>query len=186
MTEETDFQIEFSIPFKVDELGPNPKKIHFDASEKERADLSLRFGLVSMSYLKGTVELKRLSGKKIELKAAASTKIVQTCVVSLKPITSKLDVSFRRVYGSPQVNQNHSEEVVLDLEQADDLDPIIGGIIEIGEAISEELGLEIDPFPRADGIEFDEFGVGPELTQDEVKVKNPFAALADLKKKMDE
>ena len=45
---------------------------------------------------------------------------------------------------------------------------------------SEQLALEIDPFPRAEGAEFPGYSSGPEPVE---KAKSPFAALEDLLKK---
>jgi len=175
----------FSRPFQVDKLGPNPKRIHLEANNDELRELEKRFDLKQMNFLKGEVILKRLSGQKIECKVTAKTKITQNCVVSLKPVVSSIDVSFRRVYGSARVRENQGTEIIIDIDAVDELDPIVDGVIDLAEALAEELGLEIDPFPRAESTDFSDFGVGPDITEDEVQAKNPFTALAGLKKKSD-
>jgi len=136
-----------------------------------------------MDFLKGEIILKRLSGQKIEYKVTAKTKITQKCVVSLKPVRSSIDVSFRRVYGSASVRENQGKEIIIDIDATDELDPIVEGLIDLAEVLAEELGLEIDLFPRAESTDFSDFGVGPDITENEIQKKNPFAVLKDLKKK---
>jgi uncharacterized metal-binding protein YceD (DUF177 family) len=175
----------FLRPIQVDILGPNPKRIKIDANSDELRELEERFDLKQMDFLTGEAILKRISGQKIECKITAKAKITQICVVSLKPVVSAIDVSFRRVYGSASERKSQSSEIIIDIDADDELEPILDGVIDIAEALTEELGLEIDPFPRAEGSDFSDFGVGPDITEDEVQALNPFAALSGLKKKSD-
>ena len=176
---------EFSHPFSVDKLGPNPKKIHLEATTDEIEELCTRFDLLGMDYLKGHVILKRLSGKKIECRFEASSKITQECVITFKPVTNTINLTFQRVYDGALNQEKDEKEIEIDVDASDELDPIIDGVIDLAAAVSEELGLEIDPFPRADDTDFTEYGAGPDITEEEVQANNPFAVLADLKNKSD-
>lgn len=176
---------EFSIPFQADKLGPKPKKIHIEASKEECADLRDLFELTDLSALKGQVMLERLSGKKIQADFKVSCKVSQICVVSEKRLNFKHELSFKRIYDGSNSTKDEEKEIEIDLEAREELDPIIDGVIDLGAAISEELGLEIDPFPRADNTEFVEFGIGPEITEEEVQNANPFAVLKGLQNKND-
>ncbi len=176
-------ETEFNVPFQADKLGPNPKRIHLEATADELAALSHRFGLQSMDFLKGEVMMQRLSGKKIECRFKASAKITQQCVVTFKPISSQINLEFTRIYDENLKGDHFEKEIEIDIEATEELDPIVDGVIDLGAAVSEELGLEIDPFPRADGTDYTEFGIGPEITEEEVKQNNPFSVLAELKNK---
>ncbi|MDV7338647.1 DUF177 domain-containing protein [Terasakiella sp. A23] len=175
--------IDFTVPFQVDKLGPNPKRIHLDATADEIEALRERFDLQTMNFLKGQVMLQRLQGKKIECRFEVDTEVTQQCVVTFKPVTTRISLEFTRIYDETLKGDVDEKEVEIDIEATEELDPIIDGVIDLGAAVSEELGLEIDPFPRAEGTEFKEFGVGPEITKEEVQESNPFSVLADLKNK---
>lgn len=173
---------DFTMPFQVDKLGPNPKRLHITPSEEELQALAARFDLQSLDELTGQVMLERLSGKKIECKFDITAKFTQQCVVTFKPVSTTLDLTFSRLYDESLKVEKSEKEVEIDIEATEELDPIIEGVIDLGAAVSEELGLEIDPFPRAEGTDYTEIGIGPDITEEEVQENNPFSVLAKLKK----
>ena len=173
---------DFTLTFQVDKLGPNPKRIHINTSEAERDALKDRFELQSMDELAGQVMLRRLGGKKIEAHYQINARMTQQCVVTFKPIETALNLDFTRIYDESLKADQVEKEVEIDIESTEELDPIIEGVIDLGAAVSEELGLEIDPFPRAEGTDYTDIGVGPDITEEEVQENNPFSVLAKLKK----
>ena len=56
-------------------------------------------------------------------------------------------------------------------------EPLTGNILDLGQLATEFLVLGIDPYPRKSGVEFAPVQVGQDATK-------PFAALADLKKRL--
>lgn len=174
---------DFNLLFEVDKLGPNPKRIHINASKEELKALCERFDLLDMSFFKGEAMLQRLSGKKIECRYTASSEFEQQCVVTFKPVKKRIELEFSRIYDTSVNKEKVEKEVEIDIDETDELDPVIDGVIDLGQAVSEEFGLELDPFPRADGADFTDYGVGPEITEEEVKSNNPFAVLEGLKNK---
>ncbi|NVK18020.1 MAG: DUF177 domain-containing protein [Methylocystaceae bacterium] len=173
---------DFSMPFQVDKLGPNPKKLHITPSDEDLKALAMRFELQSLDELSGQVMLQRLSGKRIECKFEVKATFTQQCVVTFKPISTTLELGFTRLYDESLKADHIEKEVEIDMEATEELDPIIEGVIDLGAAVSEELGLEIDPFPRAEGTDYTEIGIGPDITEEEVQENNPFSVLAKLKK----
>lgn len=176
---------DFTYIFQVDKLGPNPKKIHIEANGDELSALKERFDLKNIAFFKGTATLKRLSGKKIACDFQAQAKITQECVATFAPIETVINLDFQRIYDSSITPLDKEKEVEIEIDATEELDPIIDGVIDLGAAMAEELGLEIDPFPRADGTAYTELGVGPEITEEEIESNNPFAVLAELKNKSD-
>jgi len=61
-------------------------------------------------------------------------------------------------------------------------DPIEDGIIDVGEAVVEELALLIPPYPRVPGAEFNDIIEDADGGDDK---PNPFAKLAALKKDLE-
>ena len=66
---------------------------------------------------------------------------MQACVVSLAPVSSTVAATFRRRYVAGADN-----DLAIDDE---DRDPLVGEAVDIGELVSQELGLALDPYPRA-------------------------------------
>jgi uncharacterized metal-binding protein YceD (DUF177 family) len=69
-------------------------------------------------------------------------------------------------------------------DDADEVEPVIGGAIDLGEALAEELGLALDPYPRAAGATLDDGAVTPHVSVgSEHGSSTSFAALRQLREK---
>lgn len=153
---------EFRRLVRVEDLGPAGRRFAEVASESERAALALRFGLVDLSHLRvsGTISLAR-GGALVLLAARLEAEVTQECVVTLAPVASRLDAEFERLYaaGAPDewdVGDAGSGSGASQVDgDRDDIDPIIGGCIDVGEAAAEQLALELDPYPRAPAATLD-------------------------------
>jgi uncharacterized metal-binding protein YceD (DUF177 family) len=119
--------------------------------------------------------------------------ITQTCVVSLEPFDSHLEIEIDRTF-EPQSSRprkirdlNEDGEIEIDLESLDPPDVILDGVLDLGALICEELALTLDPFPRKPGVEFEggEEDEAPEPVEPEAK-PSPFAALKALKDRPDQ
>ena len=177
--------------------SPNPVNLSIKASSDELNALAKRFDLVNISLLEAEIKLSAIDSgtdrdadvlAEVKLKA----KLTQTCSVTTEPINDEIDASFSQVFsaapksiaesfGESLENEGFSEDSELfDLEASseDAPEPIIGGVIDMGEFISQELSLRIDPFPRKKGVKFEWVSKNDE--QGGAK-DNPFAKLASLK-----
>jgi uncharacterized metal-binding protein YceD (DUF177 family) len=168
-------QPEFSRSVSIARLGDDEAAYRITASDAERLALARRFGLVAVDRFAADVRLSRETGGGIRLKAAIEADIVQECVVTLEPFISRITDDFNLVYRRRVAQQSE----VLDVDE-DELEPLEGEEIDIGEAVAQQLSLALDPFPRAPGAGF------PEAAQAETAVSarpHPFAELAKLTKK---
>lgn len=110
-----------------------------------------------------------------EVSARWSARVVQTCGVSLEPFTTDLAGAFtvRAVpAGSPNA-PSEDPEVIVDIDADDPPDVLHAPEVDIAALLVEHLALELDPFPRAPGVDFEP--PAPE------RVVSPFADLAKLK-----
>lgn len=171
-------QSEFSRPFDVAGLRDEAEK-HIEASDAECADLARRLSVESVKSLSADLRLTREMGAVIRLQGCARVTVVQHCVVTLSPIESDLRIEIDRRFGPPEMIER-SEDEDITVEDEDPPDPIGDGVIDLGEVVAELVALEIDPFPRADGVEFTgyESGGGPSPER-----QSPFAVLEGLVKK---
>lgn len=170
---------EFSRPIRVDHIPAAGMRLDVEAKPQERIALAERFDLPSIDLLKAEVHLKPMAGGGlVRLDAIITAKVVQSCVVSLEPIPAELREEFSLSFGAP-MPEEVGTEIELSLEDEDPPEPIIDGVIDVGEAVAEHLSLALDPFPRKAGIAFEG---GEEPTPAEVKRPSPFAVLAQLHK----
>jgi uncharacterized metal-binding protein YceD (DUF177 family) len=149
-----------------------------EATPAEREDLARRLGVVSVDLLTADLRLIRMMGAMVRLEGQLAAKVTQSCVVTLAPVHSRIAATIDRRYGPAEaLADTEAEDVGLE----DDVpEVLVNGVIDLGEAVAEQLALEIDPFPRAEGAEFPGYSSGPVPTE---TAKSPFAALGDLLKK---
>lgn len=155
-----------------------------EATAEERQGLAQRFGAVAVEKLTAEVTLRPNRGRtRWQLDGRVLAKVVQTCVVTLDPVPVNSEFGFKRLYVASldekaPAEPEHECTEVLSLDQDDPPELLPGGAIDVGEAVAEEFGLALDPFPRAPGAAFGEYSVGP---GDERKSAKTFAALAVLR-----
>lgn len=173
-------EVEFSRPVRVDQVPANGMELDLSAKPAEREALARRFGLQSLDSLTATVWLKAVAGGTlIRLSGSLAAKVVQTCVVSLEPVPQEVAESFTLSFSADQDEPAPGSELELSFDDEDPPDPIIGGAIDVGEVVAEQLALALDPFPRKPGTAFAETAEdGPA----EEKRPSPFAVLAQLRK----
>jgi len=143
------------------------------AKPEELAALAQRFDLLALDRLNAKVRLTPLPGGYYRLAAAFEAELTQACAVTAEPVPSRMSESFTLTYGPVA----ESSEIVLDGD-AEPVEPLDDGMIDIGEAVAQQLSLALDPFPRAPGAAFEE---GTDLS-DQSPPESPFAALAKLRK----
>lgn len=177
---------EFSIPLAVADVPQNGTHIPFEANEEERAGLAKRFDLLELSSFKGKVAIKPWRRHGLSLEGHFTAEVIQACVTTLEPITSRLSQDFT-LHFLPAEMINHdaaaaaASEIIVDVQSEDPPEPIENGQIDVGEAVSEQLAVTIDPYPKKPGATFD--GVVDAAPEEGGKPANPFAALEKLKKK---
>ncbi|MBF0334332.1 MAG: DUF177 domain-containing protein [Alphaproteobacteria bacterium] len=171
---------EFSRPVRVGSLPPGGRTYAIEAKPDERAALAKRFDLISLDSLKATLRLRPV-GRQVRLEGDLSAEVTQRCVVTLEPIEATVEERFEMCYaeGEGDEDERFSErDIVVEYEGEDVPDPIVGGMIDIGEAVAEHLALALDPFPRKPEARF----TGVEEEGDE---RSPFAVLKSLERKSD-
>jgi uncharacterized metal-binding protein YceD (DUF177 family) len=134
---------EFSRPVDVARLGT--AEVHYDiaASAAERAALAKRFELLSLDRLEANVTLRRIAGGMVRMTAALAADLVQTDVVTLDPVPGHVAEDFTLLFA-----EEAGDAGALDPE-AEPVEPLVDGRIDIAEAVAQQLSLAIDPYPRA-------------------------------------
>ncbi len=161
---------EFSRPVEVDRIGPAGLSLSIEAEEGERARLAERLGVREIRRLEADIRLSQ-RGAGFAVVAEWRSEIVQDCVVTLDPVEARLEGKEEIVFGPSDADHAPGEEIEIDPEEADPPEPIVGGRIDLGEVVAEQLALHVDPYPRKPGAVFEgEAAPGAEKA-------NPFAVL---------
>jgi uncharacterized metal-binding protein YceD (DUF177 family) len=165
--------LEFSRLIDVHRLRPAGGAYEIAAAPAERAALAKRFELLTLDRLEARVQLTPIAAGFYRLSAALQADLTQACVVTLEPVKSHITEEFVLLYGAI----DEQKEVVLD-DDSETIEPIEGGMIDIGEAVAQQLSLALDPFPRAPGAPAPSDQPPPESQ----RLASPFAVLAKLRK----
>ena len=166
---------EFSRPIGLDEVGDKPLYRSIEADPAERDALARRFGLESLDALRAKVTVVPVRhGEIISVEGKLAAEAVQKCVVTLGPVPARIEETFAVKLSPPS---DAEPEIEIDPE-GDEPEPLEGESVDIGEIVAQHLALALDPYPRADGAEFE----GVEGMVEEPPVAGPFAALERLKR----
>jgi len=131
----------------VDLIGGGTREV-VEASAEEREALARRMRILAIHALTCRFDLRRDVGDAIEASGFLSARVKQTCVVSLESFESDISEAF-----SIRFVPAGTESDGLDLDAPDEIG-YEGGVVDLGEATSEQLALALDPFPRKPGAEF--------------------------------
>lgn len=146
------------------------------ANDTEKAALAALLDLVALQTLHAVYRIRPAGNGRYVLKGTLDASVEQTCVVSLKPMTSKIKQEVEGAFW-PADQITGAPGGALDMEDEPDPEPIENGRLPVARLIFETLAAAIDPFPRAPDATLD---WTPE--PDDAKPESPFAALAKLKK----
>ena len=160
---------------RLHELGRGTLSVRLEPDPAERARIAKDLGLVSLPALAANLTLKPwMDG--VEITGRFEAVVEQVCAVSLdnfeQPLRGQIEV--RAVPAdSPQAPDPTGGEVDYDPEAPDPPDVLESDAIDLAGYVVEHLALEIDPFARKPGVEFD-YEPPPEPD-------SPFAVLKKLK-----
>ncbi len=185
--------LEFSHPFDTATLGAEPQKLDLAASESDRTALVERFGLVSLSRLSASVEIRRVRGHEgvIEVRGTLDAAAEQACRVTLEPVAETVSESFQERFVPLSVLSN-TDEVEID-PLSEDPEPFEGTVLDIGEVVAQSLSVALNPYPRATPEDEESgsdavyrFGDDEDAGNDDdtPAADHPFAGLAALKQTM--
>jgi uncharacterized metal-binding protein YceD (DUF177 family) len=159
---------EFSKPVKAGHIHGEPQHFTLEAGAEARAALARRFGLPEIAHLSGQFTLHHERGAVIAAHLTLKARVTQLCVISNEPFEADIaeTAALRFV---PAESFTEDEDFGPDSLATPDEIPYENDVIDLGEALAEQLALALDPYPRKLGA------VLPgEATDDET---GPFAAL---------
>lgn len=186
---------EWSYPMLSDEIGTKVQRVKLDANDDQRVALARRLGVNDISSAHAEVEIKRISGNMtVYVSGVVEAQVEQECVVTLDPIYTQVKEEFEAWYADPgqavsfvkarqQMMADKAGEEAPILDEKDDPEPIVGGVLDLGELATQYLSLAIDPYPHAEGVHYEIGDDDPKNDPSKIR-ENPFAKLKDWKDKV--
>lgn len=167
----------------ISELSQNkPRRFELRWDADQLAPYLSQMELRALSKLSIKGQIQAEGGKNWTLNATIGASAVQACVVTNDDVKTRLDVDIARRYLS---DFEAYEQEFTSEEDLDDEAEEIPTQINLLDLALETVSLNLDDFPRKDGIALEPVLAAPEgvepLTDDAVK---PFAGLAALRDKM--
>lgn len=168
-------------PVRASETPPSGLHVRrMDLDEAALAALSRHLCVVSARDFALDVTVRPHGENGLKVQGRVGLTVVQTCVVTLEPMESRIDEAIDAGFRPPNaierrfLDDDDEDGPVLDAASFDD-DPLVAGTIDLGALAVEHLALGVDPYPRKPGVVFEapaDAGEG-----------SPFAALSRLKDK---
>lgn len=178
-------QTEFYRPFDTGEMSDDAVEREISADDAERAALAQRFGLQALERLSATLTVHRVRDDMFHVSGRLSAAVVQQCVVTLDPVRTSLDEPVAVTFVKPKAAVKKGKGAVEAIEGLEDEGPEImaGDLIDLGEAVAQQLAVSLDPYPRAPGASLEAvLPRGPAAEKGEEKRPSPFAVLEALRK----
>ena len=166
----------WSVPVDVEDIPDTGQQLDLEAPEADRGAVARLAGLRSLSRLTAHFDLAR-QGDGVHVSGRVTARVGQNCVVTLEPVESEVEEAVDLVFLPGNAASRAGAAAGKHVKQNDEaLEPLVGGVIDLGKVATEFLLLGIDPYPRKAGAKF-----VPPKTGD--TGSHPFAALEALKKR---
>ncbi|MGD9864993.1 MAG: DUF177 domain-containing protein [Pseudodonghicola sp.] len=161
---------------ELPQTAPTPFDLAPDA--EARAALAQELGLSALRKLRFSGRLQARGRRDWLLEAQLGATVVQPCVVTLEPVTSRIDVPVRRLFVAGLADPEGAE---VEMPEDDSIEPL-GAIIDLDAVMAEALALALPLYPRAEGVELGEAVYAePGRTPMRDEDTRPFAGLAGLR-----
>lgn len=177
MSNETPSQIRLS-----DLPNRRETRILLEPDAKARAALAETLGISVIRKLRFAGSLSPVGRRDWHLAVDLGTTVVQPCVITLNPVTTRIDETVTRSY-VVQLDQIEGEEVEMPEDETTERAP---EILDLFAVMTEALALALPAYPRSEGAAvqhaiFTEPGKAPMTDED----TRPFAGLADLRNSLE-
>lgn len=160
----------------LDGNTPTPFELRPDTAQMDK--LAQELGLNDLRKLRFSGEVAAQGSRDWMLLGRLGATVVQPCVATLDPVTTRIDTDVRRTY-LVDLPEPEGEEV--EMPEDETLEQL-GSHIDLAAVMREALALALPLYPRVEGADLGETTVtepGAEPLRDEDL--KPFAGLAELR-----
>jgi uncharacterized metal-binding protein YceD (DUF177 family) len=162
----------------TDAAGRVERALLLEPGAEALETLARDLGLLGLRKVRLAGRLVPRGRRDWRLEARLGATVVQPCVVTLAPVTTRIDEAVQRTYSADYVEPEGDEAEVPD---DDSLEPL-PEVLDLSALLAEALALALPLYPRAPGVELGQVLVSPpgvEPLTDEAA--RPFAGLKSLR-----
>ncbi|MDJ0826601.1 MAG: DUF177 domain-containing protein [Rhodobacter sp.] len=173
----------FSQTLRLADLkGGSAVPVAVEPGPDDRRAIADSLGVRAIRKLRLAGALTPLGAADWRLDATLGATLVQDCVVTLEPVTTRIDEPVRRTYLAEPPDLPDADEIEM---PEDDSVERLPAVLDLGAVLIEALALALPPYPHAEGAEplaatFTEPGKAA-MSDDDAK---PFAGLAGLRDRL--
>lgn len=168
-----------SRPRRVDEIEYGAEG-EIAVTKSEMAAIDTLLDLKALEDLAFAYRIRPGGGGRLHLSGRLKARLTQTCVVSLDPVETSLDVPVEAEFWPVSLIEALDQNAEDPSGGFDWPEPIADSRIDFGPLIYESLATALDPYPKREGASF-EWSQGVEPDRD--AGSGPFAALEELKRR---
>lgn len=160
---------EFSYCVKAaDVVSTRPYTLQFEADARACELLAKRFQFLEIRYFKGQAVLTRSAdGTLISVEGTFDAHVTQACISTLEPVPETVKGAFEGYFSDEsqissfvlakkrRARENGHADEDVDPEEGHFIDdekdapePVIGGLIDVGELAAQYLSLAVNPYPQ--------------------------------------
>jgi cytochrome b pre-mRNA-processing protein 3 len=167
---------------RIDDVKDGEERL-VEVDQTERETIAALLDLASLDRLSFACGLYRRGEGRLFLQGTLAASVTQTCVVSLEPVASALQVPVEiEFWPTSLIDQlTASSDEAASHGMLDWPEPIVDRRIDLGPVIYETLATALDPYPRREGASFEWSNAGE--APGAAKAESPFAALEQLKRR---
>jgi uncharacterized metal-binding protein YceD (DUF177 family) len=164
--------VPWRVPVAIEDIPETGAQFDLVADADTRAAVAHIAGVRDLPRLEANFAVTRHGDGGLKVAGRVSATVGQTCVVTLEPLASEVAEAVDLVF-TPRPAAV-ADEAGAPPETADETEPLVDGIVDLGALATEFLILGLDPYPRKPGAVF-----AP--PQEQAPNESPFASLAALK-----
>jgi hypothetical protein len=141
--------------YDLSDLTQAGAEVRVTAAPENLPGLANWAGVDSVKRFAATVTLRRLTQSRFQFDAKLTADVVQSCVVTLEPVPSRISRRVtRELHLAPRVPREESGELTLSAGDDDVPETILSLDYDLAAPLLEEFALAIDPYPRKEGVAF--------------------------------
>ncbi len=139
--------------YDVSRLSAGGDQETLEATAEEREALARRFGLVALNALTARLKIARATAGSVRVTGTDVAEEEQTCVLTLERFASTLSFPVEELFRAARGGGGRLEAV--EAFEGDGAPLVVGQSIDLGELVAQDLGMAIDPYPKAPGAAFE-------------------------------
>ena len=165
----------FSHPYELGRLSQAGDEVTIAPDKDELGRIADWAGVDGVESFIARIDLRKITPTRFAFDADLAADIVQSCVVSLEPVRTRIERKFSRDLFLTAAAQHAAKEIDIAPVDEDGREEIASLRYDLAVPVLEELALAIDPYPRAPGVHFEPPPDG------DLAESHPFAALKSLR-----